>query len=269
MDIRTRLFGDRSSAQASAPPDYYVPFTLDFGEGRTPTVVRVPYHADAARVVDALGLRSGTPVLFVSGGAGFMDEKQMAWTREAVLDGLAQFAADYGVTVVDGGTQAGVMQLLGEAQRQHGNRFPLIGVAPVGAVRFPGFENPDGVPLDPEHTHFVLTDGGKFGDESDMIVRLALALSAGRDASPFGVVINGGGITTQETYDRALTPETALPLLVFDGSGRFSDTLAAAALGVHNDDARITTILKNVDVRVVPLDFGPTRVYAELERLLS
>src|SRR5690606_32243745 len=114
----------------------------------------------------------------------------------------------------------------------------------------------DGVALDPDHTHFVLTDGEKFGDESDVIVRLATTLAAGREAGAFGVVINGGGITTQETYDRALSPETAVPLLVFDGSGRFGDTLAAAARGVHTDDARITTILQNVDVRVVPLDFG-------------
>lgn len=268
MDIKTRLFGD-STPTGSPDPEYYTPFQLDFGDGRTSTAVRVPYHADVERVLSALGLRPGKPALFVSGGAGFMDAQQVEWTREAVLDGLAQFAADYGVTLIDGGTQAGVMQLLGEARAQHGSRFTLIGVAPLGAVRFPGFENPDGVPLDPDHTHFVLTDGSKFGDESDMIVRLALALSAGGDASAFGVVINGGGITTQETYDRALSPETALPLLVFQGSGRFSDTLAAAAQGAPNDDARITAILDNVDVRVVPLDFGPTRVYDELVRLLS
>src|SRR5690606_11414988 len=120
-----------------------------------------------------------------------------------------------------------------------------------------------------DHTHFVLADGEQFGDESDLIVRLARALNRGREAQPFGVVINGGAVTTQETYDRAVSPDTALPLLVFDGSGRFSDTLAAAARGTPTDDARISAILTRVDVRVVPLDFGPKRIYAELERLLS
>jgi len=268
-DAIYRLLGDRTNPAAHVEPAYYTPFQLDFGDGRTPTVVRAPYHPDVGYLLSALDLHPGSPALFISGGAGFMDEKQKEYTREAVLDGLAKFAADYGVTVIDGGTQAGVMQLMGEAHRAQHYSFPLIGVAPVGAIRFSGYDNPDGVPLDPDHTHFVLVDGEKFGDESDLIVRLASALNAGREARAFGVVINGGGITTQETYDRALSPETALPLLVFDGSGRFGDMLAAAARGVHQEDARIHTILENVDVRVVPLDFGPDRVYAELERLLS
>lgn len=268
-DAINRLLGDRTNPAAHREPDYYTPFQLDFGDTRRPTVVRVPYHADMAYVLQALAMQPGDPALFISGGAGLMDAKQKEYTREAVLYGLAKFAADYGVTVIDGGTQAGVMELMGEAHRMQHYRFPLIGVAPVGAVRFPGYDNPDGVPLDPDHTHFVLVDGEKFGDESDLIVRLANALTAGRDTRAFGVVVNGGGITTQETYDRALVPETALPLLVFDGSGRFGDLLAAAARGVHQDDARIHTILDKVDVRVVPLDFGPDRVYAELVRLLS
>lgn len=268
MKTVTRFFSN-SSAAGKRIPGYYAPFKIDFGDGRVASAVRVPHQANTAFLLNALGMQARTPVLFVSGGAGLMTDQQTDWTREAVLDGLAQFAADYGVTVVDGGTQAGVMQLLGEAQRQGGQKFPLIGVAPLGAVRFPGYDNPDGVPLDPDHTHFVLAEGTKFGDESDLIVRLALALNNGRATQPFGVVINGGGVTTQETYDRALTPDTALPLLVFDGSGRFSDTLAAAAQGTHSDDPRISTILNNVDVRVVPLDFGPSRVYAELQRLLS
>lgn len=269
MDIISRMLSDRTDPAGGHDAPYYTPFQLDFGDDRVATVVRTPYHADVERVMAALGLRPGRPALFISGGAGWMDDKQIEFTREAVLDGLAPFAADYGVTVVDGGTQAGVMQLMGEAHHTHGYHFPLVGVAPIGAVCFPGFDNPDGVTLDPDHTHFVLTDGEKFGDESDLIVRLANALTSGREASTFGVIINGGGITTQETYDRALAPDTAVPLLVFDGSGRFGDTLAAAARGVHSDDPRIAAILANVDVRVVPLDFGPSRVYAELERLLS
>lgn len=268
MNNVSRLFNN--NPRTGRPlPGYYIPFKIDFGDGRVASAVRVPYNTNMSYLLNALHMQARTPVLFVSGGAGFMTEQQMGWTRDAVLDGLAQFAADYGVTVVDGGTQAGVMQLLGEAQQQNGHTFPLIGVVPLGAVQFPGYDNPDGVPLDPNHTHFVLAEGTKFGDESNLIVRLTLALNDGRLNPPFGVVVNGGGIATQETYDRALVPETALPLLVFDGSGRFSDVLAAAAQGAQSDDPRISTILSNVDVRVVPLDFGPSRVYAELERLLS
>lgn len=259
-------------ARATTKPtatDYYVPFTIDFGDERSATALRVPRHADAERVIAAFGLSTGQPALFISGGAGLMEPRQMEDTREAVLHGLARFANDYRVTVVDGGTQAGVMALMGEAHREHAHGFTLIGVAPYGAVALPGTDAGERVPLEPNHTHFVLCDGEQFGDESDLIAALVLALSHGREPRPFGVVINGGGVTTQETYDRALQPETALPLLVFSGSGRFSDALAAAAHGAHSDDARISTILSKVEVHVVALELGPERVYAELERLLS
>src|SRR5690606_31336940 len=181
MDIISRMLRDRTDPGANADPPYYTPFRLDFGEDRSATVVRAPYQADVKRLLAALDLRPGNPALFITGGAGFMDEKQTEHTREAVMDGLAKFAADYGVSVVDGGTQAGVMQLMGESRYAQQAAFPLIGVAPIGAVSFPGYENPDGVALDPNHTHFVLCEGEKFGDESDLIARLAIALNAGRD----------------------------------------------------------------------------------------
>src|SRR5690606_39571344 len=126
------------------------------------------------RLLEALGLTPGTPALFVTGGAGNMDEAQMERTRPAVLEGLARFATDYGVSIVDGGTASGVMKLLGEAMSvsEDGPRFNLIGVAPIGAVCFPGYDNPDGVALVAGRTQLILAAGEKFGDQSDPIARV-------------------------------------------------------------------------------------------------
>lgn len=260
--------GTGEGAGAGSGPLYYERFPLDFGAGRLLPAVRVPYDGDVARVMAALGLTSGVPALFISGGAGRMTPDELDLTRPAVLDGLARFAEDYGVAVVDGGTDSGIMKLMGEAHHDRGCRFPLIGVAPVGAIAFPGYDNPDGIPLNAGHTHFVLTDGERFGAESDMIVRLALALANGSGHGAFGVVVNGGDITRQETYDRVQEATTAVPLLVFDGSGRFGDELAAAARGTPSDDLRVAAILDRVAVHIAPMTGGPALVYAELERLL-
>lgn len=256
---------------AAADSPYYQRLRIAFSDDRVAWAVRAPRVPDIPRLLEALGLTPGTPALFVTGGAGNMDEAQMERTRPAVLEGLARFAADYGVSIVDGGTASGVMKLLGEAMSvsEDGPRFNLIGVVPIGAVCFPGYDNPDGVALDAGHTHFILADGEKFGDESDLIARVALVLAEGSQRRPFGVVINGGDIARQETYDRVLRQETAVPLLAFDGSGRFGDELAAAAQGAPTDDPRIAAIVQRAPVYVAPLERGPTVIYAELERLLT
>lgn len=255
--------------RAGIDSPYYERLSIEFpGGGETPAV-RVPHGADTGRLLRALGLTPGTPALFVSGGAGRMDEAQTQRTRPAIVDGLGRFAHDYGVTIIDGGTSSGVMKLLGEAASRGTLRFNLVGVVPVGAVCFPGFDNPNGVLLDSGHTHFVLADGEKFGDESGLIARVALALAEGSGRRAFGVVVNGGDITRQETYDRALRADTDVPLLVLDGGGRFGDELAAAAQGAPSADPRIAVILDRVAVHIASLDRGPAAIYAELERLLT
>jgi hypothetical protein len=56
--------------------------------------------------------------------------------------------------VIDGGTDAGVMQLIGRARAASGGRFPLIGVAAEGTVMVPGAgtSSPDATELEPNHT---------------------------------------------------------------------------------------------------------------------
>ena len=53
-------------------------------------------------------------------------------------DVLVPLAAEHHLTVVDGGTDAGIMKMMGEARSAARHSFPLIGVAPSGLVSLPG-----------------------------------------------------------------------------------------------------------------------------------
>jgi hypothetical protein len=259
---------DRNPPDPSEP-SYYEPFEIRFETGSVAAGVRVPARADVLRAASAVGLALGRPAIFISGGAGGMLPAEIERTRPLITEGLARFAEDYRVTVVDGGTDAGIMKLVGDARQQGGYAFPLVGVAPAGAVRFGGAGAPDSVPLNAGHSHFVLVEGDRFGDESDVIARLAVGIARGQPRPAICLVINGGEITRQETYERAVDPAMSGPLLVVEGSGRFGDELAGAARGTPHQDARIDEILKRSDVRVAPADAGPARIYAELERLVG
>ena len=97
-----------------------------------------------------------------------------------------------GVVVIDGGTDAGVMHLIGRARTRAEATFPLVGVPAVGTVRFPGKRS--GVrrrwPLDAHHTHFVLVPGAAWGDEAPWIARVGTELAGGSPSVT--VLVNGG-----------------------------------------------------------------------------
>ncbi len=268
MNLLRWLFGDTEEAATHGVPLYYEPFRVPLSLHRAAVGVRTPVDGDGSRAVTALGLAPGETALFIAGGAGKMEPHEMQRTRPLLLEGLLRFAEDHHIAVVDGGTDAGVMKLIGDAHAERGYPFPLVGVAPVGAVRFPGYDNPDGVPLNGGHTHLVLTDGDRFGAESDMIVRVAAGLARGGRDRIFGVVINGGEVTRQETYARAITPNRSIPMLVLEGSGRFGDELASALRGIAPDDPRTAAIVATGDLRLASADDGPERLYTVLRQFL-
>lgn len=267
MDLLRLLFGDREAkSDERTMPAYYQPFVIDFRDKQTAVAVRSPVNGDVNILADVLDLGECNTACFISGGAGGMTPEEMARTRPLIEDGLVRFAEDHGLAIVDGGTDSGVMKLLGDIRHARGYHFPLIGVAPVGAVKFPGYPNEKGYDLNPGHSHFVLTDGDDFGMESDLLARLPRALAGGGQV--FGMLINGGEIVRQETYDRSMSPEMNAPLIVLAGTGRFTDVLARSYQGEPTEDMHVRGILDHSEVHLVSVEHGPAALYAELKRFL-
>jgi hypothetical protein len=194
----------------------------------------------------ALGPRNaGGRALILIGGAGF--------TEPAMLDELRRFLETFAAycertrtAIVDGGTDSGVMQLVGEARASIGASFPLIGVAPAGA-----FERPtrDGSPIQPARDHSLIlrVPGEHFGEETAWLFAAADHLNGA--AAPT-IVVNGGTLTSDEAHQRLASGH---PVIAVEGSGRAADDLAA------DEDLRASGRL-----RVIPLTVDETGLSAAI-----
>lgn len=199
----------------------------------------------------ALGVQGERPVLVSVGGAGGMSEADRSRVEQVVREWLVPVLERHEAAVVDGGTDAGVMQMAGRAREACAARFPLVGVAAVGTVRLPGREpaGADAADLEPHHTGVVVVPGTAWGDESGWIADVARRLAGGRPSAT--LVINGGAITLQDV-ENSLAGQR--PVLVVRGTGRTADTIAqAVADGAPPDDPRLAAIVASPLLSVVAL----------------
>jgi hypothetical protein len=227
------------------------PTVLELAPGRRALAADVERTEDVPAALEALGLRR-RPVLVVVGGAsGLADDAADALAASA--EGLVRSAAATGAAIVDGGTDAGEMRLLGTALGDHD--VPLVGVVPRALAALPGeTAAPESAALEPHHTHFVLVPGTSWGDESRWLACVATALAGPRPSVT--VLLNGGDIAW---IDVAESLDEERPVLAVAGSGRTADVLAAALFG-SRDDARADALAATGLVEAVPLreDAGPS-----------
>jgi hypothetical protein len=157
------------------------------------------------------GLPEPAPVLALVGGAGRMGEQHRQVAQRLVEEVLVPVATAAGATVVDGGTDAGLMRLVGRAA----SGIPLVGVLVEAMLAGEAH-------VEANHTHLVLVPGSAWGDESAPLATLASRLSAGHRSVT--VLVNGGQVSRD---DVAASLAEGRPVLVADGTGRYADELAA------------------------------------------
>ncbi len=175
--------------------------------------------------LEALGLSSGHPVIVLIGG---MIDENFDLTRDA-LQSIAVLAQEIGAVVVSGGTKMGIMSLMGEIRTQNNFEFPLLGITVESVITWPGGPKSSKFlwwgntrwPLDQNYTHFILTPGMKYGDESPWIVEAASILS--RDDHSVTVLLNGGKISR---LDIKLSLDAGRRVIALQGTGRYADELA-------------------------------------------
>lgn len=203
-------------------------FTITFGSGRTALATELPSLADLRAALPALRLRVGGPVLVVVGGAASLSDDDARSIWPFFVDVLAPLVAALDGCVVDGGTAAGVMRLMGQARVASGGGFPLVGVAAVGTVARPDRSPvpPNSAPLDEAHTHFVFVPGAVWGDEVPYIAAVASALADG--ARSLTVLAGGGDLARA---DAQASIAAGRPVLVVRGSGGTAERLADALDG--------------------------------------
>ncbi|MGI4864439.1 MAG: SLATT domain-containing protein [Janthinobacterium lividum] len=227
--------------------------TIDLGAGVKATAVFAGATDGAAEVLKALALPPHQAVLLLLGAADSLDAALLPRLTQFFSRGVARAALDTGAVVLDGGTQAGVMALMGQGVASRGQGTALVGVAPAALVAYPG-RAASGPALEPHHSHFVLTEGDRWGSETPMLFQLAEALrGAVAGPAPALVLVVGGGDTTTQEVLRAV--RLHLAILVLAGSGGLADVLAAAwpTRETLPDDAVLAEILAEGTLCFYPL----------------
>ncbi len=221
------------------------PIRVPFPGGGEALAIRVQHTEDLPEALRALGLQSGHPVLVLVGGASKMDRQDWQHLQALFLEKLVPLAAALGATVVDGGTDVGIMQLMGQAHARLSASFPLIGVVVAEKITIPVDPSTQRAQPEPHHTHFVLVPGVRWGDESPWMSHIANVLSA--PAASATILVNGGE-TSWKDVEQSIA--TGRPVIVVEGSGRMADVLAKALQGEVSDE-RVEKLLASHLLRVV------------------
>ncbi|XP_063693719.1 transient receptor potential cation channel subfamily M member-like 2 isoform X10 [Bolinopsis microptera] len=193
------------------------------------------------------------PNLLISVTGGAQDFHCPPELEKRFKRGLAKAAKSTDAWITTGGTNTGVMKLVGEAVRgtSFGSQIVTIGVATWGIIKnreqlavtnerkiVKDYETKEsrirrGAFLDPNHTHFLLVDNGKqyeYGGEIKFRAALEQKISEryreGNYTLPQICILIEGGPNSIKTLLE--TVKLGNPGLVIAGSGRSADVLAEA-----------------------------------------
>ncbi len=250
-----------------------------FSNGNRAQLVAPLAGTNAADILNALGIEQPKALIMITGGAAGLDEALKSRLVQLFSRGIARAAADTGALIIDGGTQAGVMTLMGQGVADRGRQSVLLGMAPAGKVTYPGGPAEGGLedsaPLDPNHSHFVLVQTDEWGGETETMYDLAQALANrvldpprpaddgssaqdGEEASParipvVTVLVNGGLIAKDEVLRSV---RQGWPIIVVQGSERLADEIATLWQEKPSfiADPVVAEIIADGDIHLFPLD---------------
>lgn len=247
-------------------PDATTRREISFSNGNQALAVIPPRNLPASSLLRALGIPQPRSLIMIAGGAAEMDERDLARLASLFSEGIAHFAAVHQALVIDGGTQSGVMELMGQGVAQQPQRPALLGISPAENVIYPG-KTPsqnatEQVPLDPNHSHFVLVDSHEWGGETETMYALAEVYS--QSCPSVAILVNGGAIAKNEVLYNA---RQRRPIIVIEGSGRLADQIVEALQGTSAVDSNpgLTEIINEGKLHIFPMD-GQSE---ELERLVQ
>jgi TRPM family ion channel/conflict system pore-forming effector with SLATT domain/uncharacterized protein DUF4231 len=242
---------------------------IHFPNGNEATWAKISVEAESHEVLRALGLKPPRALILLLGGTEGLEPGLTARLRQLFGRGIACAAMEAGAVILDGGTQAGIVDLMGQGVAGRGHGAVLVGVVPEGLVTWPGGPSHPGrepqVPLEPHHSHFVLVDSHDWGGETPTLYKLAETLAAG--APVVAVLANGGELSKQELL-RAV--RRGWPVVVLKDSGRLADALSSHARQSSGliEDPVLAEIVADGDLHFFPLEGSPRELKRQLTHQL-
>ena len=240
-------------------------FTVNFPNGRTASAAKVQNHSELIAAITEMELDRPRPTIMLVGGAGGLQPEDLRRLRPIFTDALVPLVWQLGAAVVDGGTDFGVMALIGQARDAAKADFPLIGVLPANMVTLPN-ESPQAtgkLQVEPHHSHFILVPGSHWGDETAWMTSIVEAIAGD---SPSLTILVDGGETAWE--DVAESVRAGRQVIVVDGSGRLANIFAAALAGKPSDERALSLVSSGL-LQAVPFDDGPTALNEAAMRIIS
>jgi hypothetical protein len=243
---------------------------ISFPNGNRALAVIPPIGTHATDLVRALGIPQPGSLIMIAGGAARMDERDHHNLMRLFSDGIAYITATRNALVIDGGTQSGVMELMGQGVAKQQQRPVLLGVSPAGNVAYPGETThktgSEKVSLDPNHSHFVLIETNEWGGETETMYELANVFSEG--CPSIAILINGGAIAKNEVLYNV---RQRRPIIVIEGSGRFADEIARI---LHeksslDSDPDLTEIINQGKLYLFPIAGSTLELEQLIQRLLD
>lgn len=198
-----------------------------FSNGNRAQLVAPPAGTPAASILKALDLGQAKALIMLVGGAAGLEESLKPRLVQLFSRGIAHAVADRNALIIDGGTQAGVMAMMGQGVADIGRNSILLGVVPAGKVTYPGGPSEEcieeGAPLDPNHSHFVLVESNEWGGETETMYELAEELS--KEIPVLTVLVNGGEAAKHEVLESV---RHGWAIIEIEGTGRLADEIAIA-----------------------------------------
>jgi hypothetical protein len=239
---------------------------ITFENGNRSVVITAPRDASGQAILDALEITSPRAVILLFGRAAGLDDSRKAHLTTLFADGVAPVAAELGALIIDGGTQSGVMAIMGEAIARSPRKCQLLGIAPKGKIRHPEIAGAtpvsDGAPLEPNHSHFVLVESNEWGGDTGKMLELAHAFNT----PVVAILVNGGAIAADEALQSV---RNGWQLLVIEGSGRFADELSVAVRdSQRTNSVELSEIARSGRVALFHVDGTAEKLRDELRRML-
>jgi len=175
-------------------------------------------------------------ITVVGGAQDFTLSRQL---QKAFADGLSSAAMSSKAWILTGGTDTGVMKMVGSAMQASSGQVPVIGIGAWGttngrkmlqdargiAVNYSADKaNADGAPLNSSHTHFILVDSGRegrdaWGTEIAARSRIEDHLSGTKRVPLVQVVVQGGPGTMRSVASIACKHHPVIVMVDAGGAG--------------------------------------------------
>lgn len=202
--------------------------TQEIEIGNNRSICVFPTHLDTIQqAIAELRLKDKYPVIVLIGG--YIPEKYAEATHKAIRT-IAKIANKREVLLICGGTDLGVMALIGQVRKENQYSFPLLGITVESLATWAGgprtyrflWWGKQRWKLAPNYSHFILTPGINFGDESPWIAETATVLSKGERSV---TILANGGLVSKKDIELSLGKNR--PVITLAGTGRFADELAS------------------------------------------